>query len=70
LLNTLLLLVLLPNTVARIDFIGNRTFSDRTLRAAIYTKKGDEYNEINLIYETEKLVSYYRRFGFFATAAD
>ncbi len=69
-LNTLLLLVLLPNTVARIDFIGNRTFSDRTLRTAIYTKKGDEYNEINLIYDTEKLASYYRRFGFFATAAD
>lgn len=66
----LLLLVYLSTAVDRIAFIGNRTFSDRTLRSVIYTKKGGEVSEINFLYDSEKIVRHYRRFGYFATAVD
>jgi len=64
------LLFLFQVKISRIDFVGNRTVPARNLREEIFTKKGDVLNELDLVYDVDKVVAYYRRQGFFNTTAE
>ena len=65
-----LLVFLFQTNISRIDFFGNHTVPARSLRAEIFSKKGDVFNELNLTYDTDKILGYYRLQGFFGTTAD
>lgn len=65
-----LLVFLLQANISRIDFVGNHAVPARDLRSEIYTHKGDVFNELNLAYDANKIVGYYRHLGFFGTTAD
>ncbi len=60
-----LLITNLP--IRQIEFNGNSAVSDRSLRSEIISKVGEEYNELDLNYDTERIVRYYQHQGFFDT---
>lgn len=47
------------------QFIGNTTLPQRHLEKELISEKGEEYNSINLDFDIERLVRYYRTQGFF-----
>jgi outer membrane protein assembly complex protein YaeT len=65
-----LLVFLLQAKISRIDFTGNHTVPARYLRGEIFSKKNDVLSELNLAYDVDKIVAYYRRLGFFKTTAE
>lgn len=65
-----LLFFLFQTNISRIDFVGNHTVPARSLRPEIFSQKGDVLNELNLAYDTDKILGYYRLQGFFGTTAD
>ena len=66
--NVFLIILFVFNTpITKIDFVGNASIRDRVLAQDIISKKGDEYNDININFDIEKIVSFYETQGFFET---
>ena len=60
-------LLITYTSVSQIDFDGNAVIPDRTLRAEILSKRGEEYSEMDLNYDVERITRYYKSEGFFQT---
>ncbi len=64
----LLITLLLFNTpISQIEFDGNQSVADKVLVKEILSKKGDEYSDVNLTFDIEKIVRLYKSRGFFET---
>ena len=63
----LITLFIFNSQISRLDFVGNNSISSRLLHQEIISKKGDEYNEINLAFDIEKILHFYKTQGFFHT---
>jgi len=70
-LNVLLLVILVFNIrVTSIEFVGNYSISKRDLLQGISSKKGSEFNETSLIYDSDRIKRFYNEKGFFNTQVD
>lgn len=66
--NVLLITLFLFNTpVAKINFVGNESIRGTVLAEEILSKKGDEYSDVNINFDVEKIIHYYETEGFPAT---
>jgi outer membrane protein insertion porin family len=63
----LLPILIFTTPIHKIDFNGNKAASNRTLRQHILSRKGEEYNEVNLTYDVNGISNYYESQGFFYT---
>jgi outer membrane protein insertion porin family len=54
-------------SISSIEFTGNEKVPERTLRSEITLKRGDEYHELDLNYDVERIKHYYTSMGFFET---
>lgn len=62
----LLITLLIFNTpISKINFVGNESVSGKTLIQEILSKKGDEYNDINVNFDIERIRRFYETQGFF-----
>lgn len=61
------ILIITNTSIAKVEFEGNETIPDHTLRSEIISKKGGEYHELDLNYDVERLKRFYSGQGFFAT---
>lgn len=69
--NVLLLVILVFNIrVTSIEFVGNYSISKRDLLQGISSKKGSEFNETSLIYDSDRIKRFYNEKGFFNTQVD
>jgi len=67
-LNVLLIILSVLNTpITKIDFVGNVSIPDKVLAQEILSEKGDEYNDVNINFDIEKIISFYETQGFFET---
>lgn len=62
---TLLTFFILTAPITEVTFTGNNSISSKILAQEILSKKGDEYNEVNINFDSERLERYYRTQGFF-----
>jgi outer membrane protein insertion porin family len=53
--------------ISTVQFSGNSTISDRTLRSEITSKQGGEFAELNLSYDVERIKRLYSNRGYFST---
>ena len=60
-------LILTSFSISEIEFAGNESISTRSLRTEISSKPGDEYKELDIVYDAERIAQAYRRQGFFDT---
>lgn len=60
-------LILISTSVSEVEFIGNESIRGRTLRSEITSKRGEEYSELDVSYDIERIAQLYRREGFFNT---
>lgn len=60
-------LILISYPITEVEFTGNTSVSARHLRAEIISKVGDEYGDLNISYDVERVGRFYRSKGFFAT---
>lgn len=51
--------------IAGFEFVGNASVPHRQLEEELVSEKGEEYNSINIDFDIERLVRYYRTQGFF-----
>ncbi len=66
---SLLITLFIYNTpVYEIEFSGNESISGKTLSKQLISKKGDEFNEVSLAFDIDKLESYHKTQGFFNTS--
>ena len=66
--NVLLIILSVLNTpITKIDFVGNVSIPDKVLAQEILSEKGDEYNDVNINFDIEKIISFYETQGFFET---
>ena len=63
--NLVFICSLLGAPITEFQFIGNATLPQRHLEKELISEKGEEYNSINLDFDIERLVRYYRAQGFF-----
>ncbi len=63
--NLVITLLLFNTPITKIDFVGNESIASRVLTQQILSAKGDEYNEMDLNFDTDKIVHYYETQGFF-----
>ena len=64
----LITLVIFNTPISEIRFSGNESISGKTLCKQLISKKKDEFNEVSLAFDIDKLVSYYKKQGFFNTS--
>jgi len=65
-LNVLLITLLVFNTpIIKIDFVGNESVPGRVLAREILSEKGNEYSDVNINFDTEKITRFYETQGFF-----
>lgn len=62
---TFLAVLILSVPVTEITFSGNNSLSSRVLKREILSQKGEEYNEVNINFDGDRLERYYRTQGFF-----
>jgi outer membrane protein insertion porin family len=60
-------LLITYSSISQIDFDGNATIPDRKLRAEVVSNAGDEYSELDLNYDVERIIRLYQGEGFFQT---
>jgi len=65
LINLVFILFLLGAPIEELVFIGNESVPHRNLEKELISKKGEEYNSINIDFDIERLIRYYRTQGFF-----
>ena len=64
--NVLLITLLVFNTpIIKIDFVGNESVPGRVLAREILSEKGNEYSDVNINFDTEKITRFYETQGFF-----
>lgn len=61
----LITLFIFNTPIADIQFSGNTTISSKILRKQLVSKKGEEFNEVSLAFDIDKLVDHYETQGFF-----
>jgi outer membrane protein insertion porin family len=54
-------------SISSVEFTGNETVSARALRSEIISEKGEEYSELNLNYDVERIKRLYVSRGYFST---
>jgi outer membrane protein insertion porin family len=68
---TFLISLLIFNTaISDITFNGNKSISSKTLRKQLISKKGEEFNEVGLAFDADKISAYYETQGFFNALVD
>lgn len=61
-----LFILLISNTpVTRIEFAGNKSISNKDLAEDILSKEDEEYNDVNLDFDTDRILRFYETQGFF-----
>jgi len=65
LLNFLITIFIFTTPISDIQFAGNNSISSKTLRKQLVSKKGEEFNEVSLAFDSDKLIDYYGTQGFF-----
>ncbi len=63
----LITLVIFNTTITKIDFVGNESIRGRVLSQEILSEKGDEYSDVNINFDIEKIIRFYETQGFFDT---
>ena len=56
--------------ITKIDFIGNKSISRKELLQEIISEKNGEYKDVNLTYDTQKILQLYKNNGFFTAKVD
>ena len=64
-LNFLVTILIFSTPISDIQFKGNMSISSKTLRRQLVSKKGEEFNEVSLAFDSDKLIDYYETQGFF-----
>ncbi len=64
-LNFLITIFIFTTPISDIQFAGNNSISSKTLRKQLVSKKGEEFNEVSLAFDSDKLIDYYGTQGFF-----
>ncbi|UCF70979.1 MAG: BamA/TamA family outer membrane protein [candidate division WOR-3 bacterium] len=59
--------VLISFPITEVGFTGNVSIAERHLRAEIISKVGDEYGDLNISYDVERIGRFYTSLGFFDT---
>jgi outer membrane protein assembly complex protein YaeT len=67
LLNFLITIFIFTTPIFDIQFTGNESLSNKTLRKQLVSKKGEEFNEVSLVFDSDKLIDYYETQGFVNT---
>ena len=63
--NFLISIFIFSSPISDIQFYGNESVSSKTLRKQLVSKKGDDYNEVSLAFDSDKLIHFYETLGFF-----
>lgn len=63
--NFLVTILIFSTPISDIQFHGNESVSSKNLRKQLVSKKGEEFNEVSLAFDSDKLMHYYETQGFF-----
>ncbi len=61
-------LLLTGYPIAEVGFTGNNSVSVRHLRAEVISKVGEEYADLNVRYDIDRIIRFYSSQGFFSTS--
>lgn len=59
--------LILNTPIIKIDFVGNHSIAGKELRSVILSKNKEDFNELNLTYDVNRIIRFYNSKGFFET---
>jgi len=59
--------IIISSPIKEVTFVGNESVPTRHLRAEVVSKPGEEYSDLDMNYDTGRIIRLYRSRGFFDT---